>query len=326
MEASSHGLEQNRLDGLTFNSGIFTNLSQDHLDYHKNWKDYLKAKLYLFRKLIRKKGNIITDPKISEFVQIKKIAKKNSLKLNTIEDENGKFKILKHSFHDESQILKIKYKNIIEDVKLNLIGKIQIKNILMALIAAEKSGLDLRKILKVIPSLKPVEGRFEKIGIIKNKSKVILDYAHTPDALKTCLLNLKEQFPDQKIVLLFGCGGDRDKNKRSKMGKIADSCSDIIYLTDDNPRSENPNKIRKDIKKGIKKTKVIEISDRAKAITEAIKNLETGNLLLVAGKGHEKVQDIGKKKIFFSDKKIILNSIKIKNLALSNNLKLNIIK
>ncbi len=326
MEASSHGLEQNRLDGLTFNSAIFTNLSQDHLDYHKNLKDYLEAKLYLFRKLIRKKGNIITDSKIPEFNQIKKIAKKKSLKLNTIEGKKEKLKILNHSFHDDSQTLKIKYKNTIEDIKLNLIGKIQIKNIFMALIAAEKSGLKLKKILRVLPSLKPVEGRFEKIGMIKNKSKVILDYAHTPDALKTCLLNLKEQFPDKKIITLFGCGGNRDQNKRSKMGKIADTFSDEIYLTDDNPRFENPNKIRKDIKVGIKKTKVIEISDRAKAISVAIKNLKTGELLLIAGKGHEKVQDIGKNKIFFSDKNMILNSITTKNQNLSSNLKLNIIK
>ena len=177
-----------------------------------------------------------------------------------------------------------------------------------------------------MPNLKPVEGRFEKIGMIKNNSKVILDYAHTPDALKTCLLNLKEQFPDKKIILLFGCGGNRDQNKRFKMGKIAATFSDEIYLTDDNPRFENPNKIRKDIRIGIKKTKVIEISNRAKAIAVAIKNLRTGELLLVAGKGHEKVQDIGKRKIFFSDKKIILDSIKIKNLTLSSNLKLNIIK
>ena len=124
MEASSHGLEQNRLDGLMFNSGIFTNLSQDHLDYHKNLKNYLNAKLYLFKNLIKKKGNLITDSKIPQFTQIKKIAKKkNSLKLNTIEGENEKFKILDHSFYDETQILKIKYKDVIKDIKINLIGK-----------------------------------------------------------------------------------------------------------------------------------------------------------------------------------------------------------
>ena len=144
--------------------------------------------------------------------------------------------------------------------------------------------------------------------------------------MKTCLLNLKEQFPCKKIILLFGCGGDRDQNKRSKMGKIADNFSDEIYLTDDNPRYESPNKIRKDIKNGIKTNKAIEISNRAQAIFKAIQKLKTGEILLVAGKGHEKTQDIGKRKIYFSDKKIILDSIRRKNLNLSNNFKLNIIK
>ena len=153
-----------------------------------------------------------------------------------------------------------------------------------------------------------------------------MDYAHTPDALKISLLSLREQFPNKKIVLLFGCGGNRDQNKRSKMGKIASLYADQIYLTDDNPRLENPNKIRKDIKRGINSKKISEISDRAKAISEAVKNLTTGDILLVAGKGHEKIQEIGNRKIYFSDKKIILNAIKLKNLNLSNNLKLNLIK
>ena len=326
MEASSHGLKQNRLDGLKFNTGIFTNLSQDHLDYHKNLKNYLKAKLHLFENLIKKNGNVITDDKIPQFKKIKKISIKNNLKLHTLNSEKNNFKILSHSFEEESQIIKIKYKDSIEVVKLNLIGIIQLKNLLMAIIAAKKSNIGLKKILLIIPKIKSVEGRFEKIGNIKNRSKVILDYAHTPEALKTCLLNLREQFPNKKINLLFGCGGDRDQNKRSKMGKIADNYADEIYLTDDNPRFENPNKIRKDIKKGIKKRKIIEQSNRAKAISKAIKGLNTGDILLVAGKGHEKIQDIGKEKIFFSDKKIILDEIKNKNLSLSKNLKLNIVK
>ena len=326
MEASSHGLKQNRLDGLKFNTGIFTNLSQDHLDYHKNLKNYLKAKLHLFENLIKKNGNVITDDKIPQFKKIKKISIKNNLKLHTLNDEKNNFKILSHSFKEESQIIKIKHKDSIKVVKLNLIGKIQLKNLLMAIIAAKKSNIGLKKILLIIPKIKSVEGRFEKIGNIKNRSKVILDYAHTPEALRTCLLNLKEQFPNKKINLLFGCGGDRDQNKRSKMGKIADNYADEIYLTDDNPRFENPNKIRKDIKKGIKKRKIIEQSNRAKAISKAIKGLNTGDILLVAGKGHEKIQDTGKEKIFFSDKKIILDEIRNKNLSLSKNLKLNIVK
>ena len=316
MEASSHGLKQHRLDGLKFNSAIFTNLSQDHLDYHKNLKDYLKAKLYLFENLIKKSGNIITDEKIPEFNKLKKISSINKLKLNTIYNKKNDFKILSHSFNDESQLLKIKFKKYIKKIKLNLIGKIQLKNILMAIIAAQKSNLSISKILNVIPKLNSVEGRFERVGKLKNQSKVILDYAHTPDALKTCILNLKEQFPDKRIILLFGCGGNRDQNKRSKMGKVADNFSDKIYLTDDNPRYENSNKIRKDIKKGIKKKKVLEIANRAKAINKAIENLVSGEILLVAGKGHEKTQVIGKRKIYFSDKKIILKAIKIKNTKL----------
>ncbi len=326
MEASSHGLKQNRLDGLQFNSGIFTNLSQDHLDYHKNLKEYLNAKLYLFKNLIKNKGNIITDSEIPEFQKIKKIAINKNLKLDVLNSNEKNFKILTHSFRGIKQVIKIKIKKSVREINLNLIGKIQLKNILMAIIAAKKSNVNIEKILKIIPKIRPVEGRLEKIGRIKNKSKVILDYAHTPEALKTCLLNLKEQFPHKKIILLFGCGGNRDRNKRQKMGKIADNFSDEIYLTDDNPRYESPDKIRKDIKNGIKKKKVVEISNRAKAIFKAIQNLKTGEILLVAGKGHEKIQDIGKQKIYFSDKKQILDSIKIKNFDLSNNFKLNIIK
>ena len=326
MEASSHGLTQHRLDGLKFSSGIFTNLSQDHLDYHKNFKEYFKAKLYLFENLIGKKGNVITDETLPEFKRIKKIAISRKLKLQVLNNSKNQFQILSHSYRGEKQILKIKYNNQIREINLNLIGKIQLKNILMAIIAAKNSNISLIKILNVLSQLKPIDGRLEKIGKIKNRSKVILDYAHTPDALRICLSNLKEQFPNKKIILLFGCGGNRDQNKRFKMGKIACDYSNEIYLTDDNPRFEDPRKIRDDIKKGIQDTSIKEIPDRKKAISEAIKNLNTGDILLVAGKGHEKTQDFGKKKIYFSDKKIILDCIKLKNTNLSKNFKLNIIK
>ncbi len=326
MEASSHGLSQHRLNGLKFSSGIFTNLSQDHLDYHKNFKEYFKAKLYLFENLIGKKGNVITDESLPELKRIKKIAISRKLKLQVLNNSKNQFQILSHSYRGEKQILKIKYNNLTREINLNLIGKIQLKNILMAIIAAKNSNISLIKILNVLSQLKPIDGRLEKIGKIKNKSRVILDYAHTPDALRICLSNLKEQFPNKKIVLLFGCGGNRDQNKRFKMGKIACDYSNEIYLTDDNPRFEDPRKIRDDIKKGIQDTSIKEIPDRKKAISEAIKNLNTGDILLVAGKGHEKTQDFGKKKIYFSDKKIILDSIKLKNTNLSKNLKINIIK
>jgi len=326
MEASSHGLEQNRLDGLLFDIGIFTNLSHDHLDYHKNMKNYFNSKLYLFKKLIKKRGNIITDSSIPQVKKIKDVSVKKKINLNLIFDKKKGIELISHKFLNEGQVLKVRFNNKKYKIILNLIGKIQVKNILMTILTAYNSGLKFEKIINITHKIKPVEGRLEKIGNIKNNSKVILDYAHTPAALELALLNIKEQFPKRKVCLVFGCGGDRDFKKRFIMGKIADKYADQIYLTDDNPRNENPSKIRKDIKKGIKKILVQEISNRKKAIHTAITNLNTGDLLLVAGKGHETIQDYGKKKLFFSDKKEILKSIKYKNQYLSNDLKLNIMR
>jgi len=326
MEASSHGLKQNRLDGLFFDVGIFTNFSHDHLDYHKTMNDYLNSKLYLFNKLIKKNGNVITDANIPEKKRIEDISFKKKIKLSLIFNKKKGIELISHRFLNNKQILELRFNNKKYNIELDLIGKIQIKNLLMAILAACKSGLKFQQIIKIIHKLKPVEGRLEKIGKIKNNSTVILDYAHTPAALELVLLNLKEQFPRKKINLVFGCGGNRDMKKRSIMGKIAEKYSERIYLTDDNPRNENPSKIRKDIKKGIKKTKIKEIPNRKKAIHDAIMSLNTGELLLVAGKGHEKTQDYGGKKLFFSDQEIILRSIKLKNKSLSKNLKLNIIK
>ena len=326
MEASSHGLKQNRLDGLLFDVGIFTNLSHDHLDYHKNMKSYLNSKLYLFEELVKKKGSIITDAKIPQVKKIRNISHKRKINLSLIFNKEKGIELISHKFLNEKQILKVLFKNKKFEIILNLIGKIQLNNVLMAMLAAYKSGIEFKKIINVIHKLNPVEGRLQRIGSIKNNSKVILDYSHTPAALDLALSNIKEQFPKTKISLVFGCGGERDLKKRSIMGKIADKYSDRIYLTDDNPRNENPSKIREDIKKGIKKIKFKELPDRKKAIHEAIMSLNTGELLLVAGKGHEKIQDYGKRKVFFSDQKEILQSIKYKNKLLSKDLKLNIIK
>ena len=325
LEASSHGLKQNRLDGLEFKTGIFTNLSHDHLDYHKNLKNYLNSKLYLFEKLLKKNANVITDIEIPEYGKIKNISSRRKLHLTTVANDKSALKIILHRYFENKQLVKIKYKNNYYNFETNLIGKIQIKNILMAMIAAEKSNLNFKQIVSVINKVSSVNGRLEKIGKINNKSSVILDYAHTPDALKTCLQNLKEQFINKKISIVFGCGGSRDRSKRRIMGKIANHYCDKIYLTDDNPRKENPQKIRSEIKKSIIKSKLNEIPDRSNAIKEAIKNLNIGEVLVVAGKGHENIQDYGNIKNFFSDKKTILKYIKIKNKNLSKDLKINIL-
>ena len=328
LEASSHGLKQNRLDGLLFDIGIFTNLSHDHLDYHKNFNDYLNAKLYWFDNLIKTKGTIITDPTIPQFKRIKNLCAKKKLKLLTILNPNTDLELVSHKYENDHQILIIKEKYKKRNIRLNLdlIGKIQIKNVLMALLAATRSGLDINSIAKSIIKLRPAEGRLEKIGKLKNNSKVILDYAHTPAALSTILANIKEQFPLGKIKLVLGCGGDRDRLKRSKMGKIASKYADMIYLTDDNPRSENPNKIRNDIKKGISIKNIKEISNRKIAISDCINDLCSGDIAIIAGKGHEKTQDYKGKKYFLSDRREILKSIDLKNNKLFKDIRLNIIQ
>jgi len=326
LEASSHGLKQNRLDGLKFNTGIFTNLSHDHLDYHKTISDYLKSKLYLFEKLLIKNANIVTDLEIPEYRKIKELALKKKFNIETISNNNGNLEIISHEYNNEKQIVKIKYNKNTYKFETKLIGKVQIKNILMAMIAATKSGLSFKKIIKKIHNLKPVSGRLEQIGIIKNNSRVILDYAHTPDALKTSLRSLREQFKNRKLSIVFGCGGNRDKIKRPMMGKIANQYCDRIYLTDDNPRHENSKTIRTSIRKNINKSKIYEISNRAIAIKKAIFDMKTGDILIVAGKGHEKIQEYKNIKKLFSDQEQILKNITIKNRILSSNLKLNILK
>ena len=201
----------------------------------------------------------------------------------------------------------------------------QIKNVLMAMLAAEEKNFTFDKIVSTANKIKPVHGRIEKIGKLKNNSIVILDFAHTPDALKETLKNLKEQFHNREISIVFGCGGNRDRLKRPSMGSIANKYCSKIYLTDDNPRFENPQKIRNEIKKNILKSKVSEISNRKEAINNAVRNLKTGEILLVAGKGHETIQDYGKYKRFFSDKMEIMKSIRTRNKSLANNLKVNIL-
>ena len=324
LEASSHGLKQHRLDGIQFNTGIFTNLSRDHLDYHNSYKDYFNSKMILFNNLLKKKSNIIFEDQLAQSKKLEKICLKKKHKKLTIGSQKATTSIINHKYINNLQKVTIKFKKKNYNFKTSLIGKIQLKNLLMSICAANlNKKLDINNIVKSIPKIKPVDGRLEPVGKILNKSIVILDYAHTPEALRTTLRDLKSQFEERKIIIVFGCGGDRDKPKRKIMGKIANEYCDKIFLTDDNPRNENPKKIRDEIKKNISKFKLYEVPSRKKAITSAIKKLNSGEILLVAGKGHENYQEYKKKK-FFSDKKIILKEIKDKNKNLLSNYKSNI--
>ena len=289
IESSSHGLDQKRLHHINFKGAIFTNFSQDHLDYHKNMKTYLNAKLILFKEILEKKRTIITDKEIKEFSLIKKISKKKGFKLLDISNE----------------ISNIKYQlpNYTSDFK--------IRNLAMAIKATKLCGLKDKIIYKAIKMIKDVNGRLELVKNFPNDIKVFVDYAHTPDALLKTLKSL--DFNNKKnISLVFGCGGDRDKKKRPLMARIANKYCKKIYITDDNPRNENPKKIRYELSKYIKKDKTFNIGNRALAIKKAIKNADQQEIILIAGKGHEEQQIYKNKIINISDKKIIQN-IKIRS-------------
>jgi len=308
MEASSHGLDQKRLDNLNIKAGVFTNLSHDHLDYHKNMKTYLNSKMYLFKNLLNKNSNIITDEENKEFKVLKNIANKRKLKKLTIGTNSGTIKILHNKYMEDKQIIKISVNSKIFHLKIPLIGYFQIKNLFMAILAASSCGLNQNKIFNQINKIKPVPGRLECVANLNNSSKIIIDFAHTPNALEQSLIALKKQFK-KEIVIVFGCGGERDKKKRFVMGKVAKKYCRKIFVTDDNPRNEDPKKIRNSIIKGCK-TLAVNIGNRERAIEKAIKELESNEILLVAGKGHEKTQDYGNKIINFSDKKVIRKIIK----------------
>ena len=288
IEASSHGLDQGRLKYVNIKAGIFTNLSQDHLDYHKTMNAYLEAKLILFKKLLPKKSYVITDSFIKQYRYLKKISRKRKLKLLDIN------------------------KNINKNIKipLSLIGSFQVKNLSMACLAAQLCNLGDTRINNALKRIKDVEGRLELAKKYPNNIRIIIDYAHTPDALAKVIKSLKGN--NNKIIsLVFGCGGERDLKKRPLMAKVAKLYCEKIYVTDDNPRKENPEEIRKTIIKHLKGSNYFNIGNRAKAIKKAILNAVPNETILVAGKGHENYQDYGNKIITISDKEII-KKLKIK--------------
>ena len=258
MEVSSHALKLGRVNTLKFDYAILTNITEDHLDFHKTYKDYYKTKMSIFKKL-KKKGTKISDIKIENY------------------DINNDY---------------FEYNNKIYNTKIK--GEYNIKNIIPSIIILDKMNIDSRKI---IPQLCLPPGRMQIINY-KNNS-IIIDYAHTPDAMEKIISTVKKMNYN-KIITIFGCGGNREKEKRPKMGEIASLLSDYVILTNDNPRDENPKEIIREIKQNMNNNYKI-IYDRKKAIQEGIKMLKENDVLLILGKGHEEYQIIDNKKIFFSD-------------------------
>ena len=298
MEASSHGLDQRRLDGVRLSAAGFTNLGRDHMDYHPTVEDYLRAKLRLFDTLLPKGAPavIFADDRWSK--PAIDAAKAAGLDVLTV-GRHGDFLALKRVEHERfRQRAEIVAGGELHEIELPLAGDFQIYNALVSAGLAAATGMPVAKALAALEHLKGAPGRLDLAGTTKDGAPVYVDYAHKPDALENVLAAVRP-FTTGRVVVVFGCGGDRDRGKRPIMGEIATRLADLVIVTDDNPRSEVPADIRKAILAAA--PGAIEIGDRHQAIREAIAALHAGDTLIVAGKGHEEGQTIGDETLPFSD-------------------------
>jgi len=302
MEVSSHALDRRRVDGLTFTSGAFTNLSQDHLDYHKYMENYLSAKLKLCNMV---DGDFIINDD-DDFADVfKKKAKhpimlglkSKEIKIKDFEDnENGT--LVTFSYYDKPYV-----------IETNLKNGFNVYNYLMAVGLCCSLGFDVTQVLDITPNIYPPKGRCEMIKV--NKGFAVVDYAHTPDAVKKIITSFKETARG-KVITLIGAGGDRDALKRPIMGDYATEYSDYVIFTSDNPRTEDPNEIIKQIVAGAKKDNYEIEPDRRKAIHKGLDMMNPNDIVLILGKGHEPYQIIGTVKNHFSDSEEVEKYIKEK--------------
>lgn len=291
MEASSHGLEQHRVDGVTFEAGAFTNLTQDHLDYHADMADYRNAKLKLW-KLVREGGAAIINADAADCDPFERAAKQRGLDVVLCgwrAPRDHALKIVEILPRPNAQTMVLLWAGKEYRVELSLIGEFQALNAVCAATLALATGEAPQAVFDAMAKLKPVKGRMEHIGQSKSGGHVFVDYAHTPDGLDVLLRAARPHAPG-RIIAVFGCGGDRDNDKRPKMGAIAARQADVVIVTDDNPRSEDPAAIRAQILQAA--PNATEIGDRAQAIREAVAMLKSGDALMIAGKGHETGQII----------------------------------
>ncbi len=303
MEASSHGLEQHRIDGITFAAGAFTNLTQDHLDYHRDMDAYRAAKMKLWA-LVRDGGIAVINADAAEGEAFEQGAKARELDIVLCgwrAPREGALKIVEILPRPASQTMILRWNNEESEVELPLIGEFQALNAVCAATLALALGERPENVWAGMATLKPVKGRMEHVGQSKSGGHVFVDYAHTPDGLDVLLRAARPHAPG-RIIAVFGCGGDRDADKRAKMGAIAARHADVVIVTDDNPRNEDAAAIRAQVLKTA--PGATEIGDRAQAIREAISMLKQGDAVLIAGKGHETGQIIKGVSHPFSDQDV----------------------
>jgi len=311
MEASSHGLEQRRLDGVRLAAGAFTNLTRDHLDYHRTLDAYRAAKLRLFDALLPKGAAAVVDADQPEASTIAAIARQKRLRFIGVGRAGADLTLLDSSRAGFAQLLELRVSGKTARVKLPLVGAFQVANALVAAGLAIATGTAADDALASLEFIRGASGRLEFVGK-KNGAPIFVDYAHTPDALANALAALRP-YADGRLLVVFGAGGDRDAGKRPLMGAAAAAGADRVIVTDDNPRSEDPAAIRKAILAAA--PEAVEIGDRAEAIRAAVDDLKHGDVLLIAGKGHETGQIVGDRTLPFSDQTAVRTALGLGNLA-----------
>lgn len=305
MEVSSHSIVQARIAGLQFDGAIFSNITHDHLDFHKTFAEYIAAKKMFFDNLPTSAFALTNIDDRNGLVMLQNTkAKKYTYSIQEIADFN--VKILENTF--QGLLININGK----DVWTRLVGRFNAYNLLAIYATTRLCGIDEMEALTQLSNLQAAEGRFEYVT--GEGKTAIVDYAHTPDALKNVLQTINDiRLDNQKLITVVGCGGDRDSSKRPVMANIAANMSDTVILTSDNPRTEDPEKILNDMEEGLNNTlkeKTIRITNRQQAIKTACKLAQNGDIILVAGKGHEKYQDINGVKHHFDDKEELINILK----------------
>ena len=298
IEASSHGLDQYRLHGLRVTAGAFTNITRDHLDYHPDFEDYFNAKMRLFEELLQPGSPAVVNADSPQAADVLNRAKKRGLFPFTVGRSGNALELRNVTRDGFGQRLEVQGPTKRHAILLPLVGDFQTSNALVAAGLVIATGGEEVLAMHGLETLKGAKGRLELVGYAKGSAPVFVDYAHTPDALENAIISLRP-YVKGKLAVVFGCGGDRDKGKRPQMGAIATRLADVSYVTDDNPRTEDPAKIRRDIMAAA--PGAVEIGGRAAAVRTAVEDLRAGDILLVAGKGHEEGQKIGNQELPFSD-------------------------
>ena len=297
-EASSHGLDQHRAEGISLAAAAFTNFSRDHLDYHPSMDAYFEAKMRLFEELLPPGKPAIVwtdDPKSDEVIER---AKKRGHQILTVGRKGDLIRLVEQSPTPLGQDLKLEHDGKPYRLALPLIGAYQASNVLTAAALVLATGGEWDRVFSAMQRVAPVRGRLERAVISSAGAPVYIDYAHTPDALEAAISALKPHV-ERRLITVFGAGGDRDQGKRPEMGKVAVTLSDVVIVTDDNPRSEDPAKIRAAIMADA--PGAIEVAGRREAIAEAVRIAASGDIVLIAGKGHETGQIVGDRVLPFDD-------------------------